>query len=166
MIMHKDNSERLIMSQSRFPIYGIMLIFFLGIGVRFVWLASKSGWAHDEAISSICAAGHLGDYHEMVTSKSAPYGIWVQARQWKESWSDVQPFCWDQIRWDLAHNDIHPPLYFWLLNIWSLLAGVHLWSGSLLNLLLDVVTGIILWKLAWDIFKEPQAIVVILCLWF
>ncbi|MBN1264614.1 MAG: glycosyltransferase family 39 protein [Anaerolineales bacterium] len=83
---------------------------------------------HDDGISYLAATGHQGQYET-----SIPESRWVQAKQWQAFWTPDQFWCFKQIARDLAAFDIHPPLYFWLLHIWTSLHGVTLAGGPLLN---------------------------------
>ncbi|MFC1783707.1 glycosyltransferase family 39 protein [Planctomycetota bacterium] len=154
------------MTQSRLAFAVLLFALLTGFAVRLIALATKSNLAHDEAISYISATGHLGDYNKTTSQKTPPYGRWVAASQWKKTWTANQPFYLAQIRADQARHDIHPPLYFWLLHLWSLLVGVHLWTGPLLNLLIDLFTALLLYKFARYVLNEPFAPVVVVCLWF
>ena len=104
--------------------------------------------SHDDTISYLAATGHQGAYHDVVERGADPVAEWVPARRWQAFTrvDAVLPLL--TIARDLGHHDIHPPVYFWLLHVWSLLTGVHLWSGPLLNVLLHLATGVVLWRLA------------------
>jgi len=74
-------------------------------------------------------------------------------------------FCFKQIASDLAHNDIHPPLYFWLLHLWCLLWGVSLWTGPSLNLLLAVLTALSLFGLARYTLRNSTEAAAVASIW-
>lgn len=113
--------------------------------------------SHDDTISYLAATGHQGEFAEVVESRSAPVAQWVPASQWQRFTrvEDALPLL--RIAQDLGHYDIHPPAYFWLLHVWVLLAGVHVWSGPVLNVLVHVATGVVLWRLARHVTKSPLA---------
>lgn len=100
---------------------------------------SHEGILHDEAISYLAAAANQSEYES-----TAPVGRWVPARAWLAYWEPDGLGRWGTIRTDLARHDIHPPLYFWLLNAWLGIFPVAPWSGLLLNaLLLGLAAGVV-----------------------
>jgi hypothetical protein len=113
--------------------------------------------SHDDTISYLAATGHQGEYAQVVESGSAPVAQWVPAAQWQRFTrvEDALPLL--RIAQDLGHYDIHPPVYFWLLHVWLLLVGVHLWSGPALNVLVHVATAVVLWRLARHVTRSPVA---------
>ena len=113
--------------------------------------------SHDDTISYLAATGHQGEFAEVVETRSAPVAQWVPASQWQRFTRVEQAFPFVTIAQDLGHYDIHPPAYFWLLHVWVLLVGVHLWSGPVLNVLVHVLTGVVLWRLARHVTKSPRA---------
>ncbi len=85
--------------------------------------------SHDDGISYLAATGHQGMY-----STSAPTNIWTSAGEWQALWSPSEFGVFRIIARDLAEYDIHPPLYFWMLHIWSHLYGITLQTGPFLNI--------------------------------
>ena len=67
-----------------------------------------------------------------------------------------KPFCFSKIGFDIAHYDIHPPLYFWILHVWILIVGVHTWSGPVLNILISMINIIILFGFAKYILDNSK----------
>ena len=104
-----------------------------GLSLRVVGTLEKRALTHDEAISYLVATGHKADYSKIVKEEAPPYGRWTRADQWKRFLRVDQVFCFGKINFDLATTDLHPPLYFWLLHVWCLLVGVHVWTGVTLN---------------------------------
>ena len=131
---------------------------------RVALVADKQSVEHDEAISYLAAAGHLGDYERIITTGQYPYDQWAAARAWQKFIEPKHGFVFGQIARDLARYDVHPPLYFWLLHLWTRLSGVAAWSGLLLNVLIDVATGIALHRLARGAFTADRALAVVM-LW-
>ncbi|MDU8885490.1 glycosyltransferase family 39 protein [Yeosuana sp. MJ-SS3] len=119
----------------------IILIIGIFIGVFLLkWQASVIPViSYADGVSYISAAGNQGYYeHNTLT------GTWVHASQWKEFWKESSFFQFDKIRYDIAHYDIHPPLYFWILHIWSYIVGIDLSTGPILNIFFHVLTSILI----------------------
>jgi uncharacterized membrane protein len=132
--------------------------------VRVALIADKQTIEHDEAISYLAATGHLNDYVQVVTAGQFPYNEWATARDWQRFVEPDKALIFGPIASDLAHYDLHPPLYFWLLHVWSLMLGVAPWTGPLLNLLIDVATGLVLYRLARGSLSPGHALAAVL-LW-
>ena len=111
------------------PLLLLLVVILLGAGVRLIGIATKARFTRDEAVSYLCAAGRQGESLLVIKHKDYPYGAWSKAARWKEFWKADKYFCFGLISSDLLQYDIHPPLYFWLLHIWTLIFGVHLWTG-------------------------------------
>ncbi|HLL86247.1 MAG TPA: glycosyltransferase family 39 protein [Thermoleophilaceae bacterium] len=124
-------------------------------GVRVAAGADKRGLTHDEAISYLAAACHQGDYARLTLEGRRPVGRWVPASEWKVFLTPERALCLGTIARDLAREDIHPPLYFWLLHGWGLVFGVGLWTGVSLNIGLAALTTIALFGLARRVLGDP-----------
>lgn len=125
----------------------------------------KQGLSHDTSISMLAAACHLGDYTRLTVDARPPFGRWVAASEWKSLLRPDRPLCLSQISRDLAHEDIHPPLYFWLLHGWTLAFGPGLWTGMSLNILLAAITGLALFGLARRVLGDPLRAAAVAALW-
>lgn len=148
------------------PLLLLLVVILLGAGVRLIGIATKARFTRDEAVSYLCAAGRQGEFLLVIKHKDYPYGAWSKAAQWKKFWKADKYFCFGLINSDLLQYDIHPPLYFWLLHIWTLIFGVHLWTGPSLNFLLDLFTAIAIYQLSRKVFDEPASAVMVVVLWF
>ncbi len=124
-------------------------------GLRVAAGADKSGLSHDESISYLAAACHQGDYARITVLGEPPFGRWVAASDWKALLRPDRALCLGDIGRDLAREDIHPPLYFWLLHVWALVFGVGLWTGLSLNIVLATLTGLALYGLARRLLGNP-----------
>ena len=124
-------------------------------GLRVAGAADKQGFTHDESISVLAAACHQGDYTRLTSAGEPPFGRWVPASDWKALMRPDRALCLGEIGRDLAREDIHPPLYFWLLHAWTLAFGVGLWTGVSLNIVLAALTGLALFGLARRILGDP-----------
>ena len=101
-------------------------------------MVHKHGLHTDEALSYVVATGHLRAFE---TGAGEPRGRWVPAAQWQALWHPQALLDFRQIARDLGEYGIHPALYFLLLHAWvSVLA---FWSGPLLDLFIDVATGLL-----------------------
>ena len=111
-------------------------------------VAEKRSLTGDESISYLAAACHQGDYARPAVAERPPVGRWVAAAEWKALLRPERALCLGEIGRDLAREDIHPPLYFWLLHGWALLFGVGLWTGPSLNIAIAGLTTLALFALA------------------
>lgn len=107
-----------------------------GAGLLALRAGSLRSISHDDGISYIAATGHQSEY-----ALQPPAGAWVQAREWKRLWKPETFGCFRAIRDGLANYDIHPPLYFWMLHLWTFCRGTELTSGPSLNVLIQVFTA-------------------------
>ncbi|MBW3605801.1 MAG: glycosyltransferase family 39 protein [Actinobacteria bacterium] len=130
----------------------IVAVVCLAVVLHGLQLASLRRISHDDTISFLAATGHQGEYQRVVDSGLAPVARWVPASRWQAFTQIERPLPLLTIARDLGHHDIHPPVYFWLLHVWSLLVGVYQWTGPALNVLLHALTAVVLWRLAHRIF--------------
>ena len=124
---------------------------------------TKCELEHDESISYLASSGHQKEYSTIKNSHL--YGKVVSVNQWKKYLKVEKPFCFNKISHDLSHYDIHPPLYFWLLHIWTLIFGIKLWTGPILNILLSLATLIILFKFSKALLKNPFQAALVSLMW-
>jgi hypothetical protein len=134
-------------------------------GLRVAAGADKRGITHDESISMLAAACHQGDYTRLTFAAEPPFGRWVPAAEWKALLRPERPLCLATIARDLASEDIHPPLYFWLLHGWTLVLGVGVWTGLSLNIVLAAVTGLGLFGLARRVLGGPLKAAGVTAVW-
>lgn len=146
-------------------VLAIVAVISVGITLHVAAIAGVQRISHDDTISYLAATGHQGEYQRVVDSGAAPVAQWVPAAQWQSFTRIDKAFPLLTIARDLGDHDIHPPVYFWLLHAWSLLVGVHLWTGPVLNLLLHVLTGVVLWRLARRLVGSPWAAWAVVGIW-
>lgn len=146
-------------------VLAIAAIIGVGGALHAMAIAGVQRITHDDTISYLAATGHQGQYQQVVDSGSSPVARWVPAAQWQSFTRIDDAFPLLTIARDLGHYDIHPPVYFWLLHAWSLLVGVHLWTGPVLNLLLHVLTGVVLWRLARRLVRSTLAAWAVVGIW-
>ena len=143
------------MSRRRLAVAVLACLLVAAGGLRLAGGADKSGLTHDESISYLAAACHQGDYARITFSAEPPFGRWVAASEWKALLRPDRTLCLGQISRDLSREDIHPPLYFWLLHVWALVFGVGLWTGLSLNVVLATLTGLAVFGLARRVLGDP-----------
>jgi len=119
----------------------ILLIVGVFIGILLlIWQANEIPIiSYADGVSYLSAMGNQGLYENNTLTSN-----WVFASQWKELWNESVFFQFDRIRYDIAHYDIHPPLYFWILHVWCNIVGVELSTGPLLNIFFHVMTSILI----------------------
>ncbi|HAM45853.1 MAG TPA: hypothetical protein DCM67_12650 [Propionibacteriaceae bacterium] len=125
----------------------------------------KDSIEHDEGISFINSAGKMSDWMNATAHHVAPVGGWAPATDWQYFWRVGNAFDFGVIAQGLAAWDIHPPLYFWLLHIWSLCFGMTPASSIGLNVLLTVLAGIALFGMARWAFEDTIFAALTVCLW-
>ena len=150
------------------PALALIVVALLGgIALRGTQALAKRTLLHDEARSYLTAAGNDGRYSALAQARQPayPFGAWAPAAEWKAFFRVSKPFAFQQIARDLAAHDLHPPLYFWLLHLWSLAVGIHIWTGPLLNLLIAGLTTGALFGLASGLLGNRFQAGVVAALW-
>lgn len=141
----------------------LSLALVLGTAFRVDSMRHKHGFHVDEWWSYVTASGHLGQFGSL--DGTSLYGRWVPAATWKGQWRPVSTFGFAQIARQLGAHDVHPPLYFWALHVWMLVFGVDFWSGPLLNLLVDILTGAALFGLGRRLLRDPLGAALVVLIW-
>lgn len=126
----------------------LLLAIVAAVGMRGAALSEKYTVEHDEAISYLAATCNQARWEAARGQRAYPFGAWTPASAWETFFEPRSAFCFKQIGQDLAHHDIHPPLYFWLLHLWVLVVGVHVWTGPTLNILISALGVLALFGLA------------------
>src|ERR1700709_1770959 len=100
-----------------------LTVFFLLAGAAAIIMISdalvmryKLLYSGDETIAYMCATGNSVAYED-VLHQYFPYGQPVYAGEYKKYMDIADPYCFRKIATDLCTNDLHPPLYFWLLHL-------------------------------------------------
>ena len=127
-----------------------------GLTLRVAGTLEKRTIEHDEALSYLTAAGHIGTYRstQIEGGEHVPAGRWVRASAWKQFLQVDNTFCFKQIGKDTADHSNHPPLYFWLLHIWMRGFGTNLWTGLSLNFVIFLFTTFVLFKFAHYLLED------------
>lgn len=146
----------------------IFIMCLLGIAAGF---ASRSFIAinkrlieHDEGFSWASASGQLGDLMTVLAEERSPYGEWVPASRWLDL-IEIKPFAFQQITDDLMTRDVHPPLYFWMQNVWLSAVGesIPLWIA--LNIIIDVFTALTLYLFMSAVLRDKLQALVVVVVW-
>lgn len=147
----------------RLNAHHLLLIAGIAFGVTLlVWQAlSVSTITYDDGISYLAATGHQGLYW---TDK--PTGQWVLASQWQSFWTPSEFGVFEKISHDLAFYDIHPPLYFWALHVWTSIMGVYLSTGPLLNIIFLIVAMIFIYLTSIELRCTPWSATIASLVWF
>lgn len=142
-----------------------IVLFLLLLFTRIFGIIFKTGITHDEVISFISVTGNQEAYHHVVKNKKHPYGNIVPVAEWKKLWTPGCTLCFKKIQSDLMDYDLHPPFYFWLLHLFILIFGVHMWTGLVLNLVIEIMTAIILYRFAFQVLKSKEKAWISIILW-
>src|SRR4051794_22411289 len=127
-------------AHTRWTVVAILaLVLGAGIAARIAAVDGKPVLTHDESISYLAATCHQGAYGRLVEGGGPPLGRWVPASTWQSFLEPSGRWCLGTIRDDLAHWDIHPPAYFWILHAWTHVAGVGTRTSLGLGILLDLL---------------------------
>ncbi|MBN2328295.1 MAG: glycosyltransferase family 39 protein [Candidatus Omnitrophica bacterium] len=125
-------------------------LFALAFGIRLYHTFAIASMTHDGSIAYLAAAGKHNDFAQASTPGSQIYKQWTPAKNWRQFLFYDHPFCFAEIYSGLKRQDIHPPLYFWLLHLWMLIFGTHVWTGPLLNAFLAAAASILLFRIVKD----------------
>ena len=147
------------------PLGLLILAIAAGTALRVTMGFAKPAMYRDEAVSFLAAAGHQDHYAKMCRDGTAPIGQWVPVAQWKRFMLPDKPLCFLKIRDTLATYDRHPPLYFWLLHMWVLVVGVHLWTGPILNAVVAAIGAVVLYLLARRVLGHAMLAAVVAFCW-
>lgn len=119
------------------------IILIIGIIIAVVLLFARAvnypSIKHDEGISYLAATGHQELYE---TSK--PSDKWVTASEWQAFWKIDKVGIFRTITRGLNTWDLHPPLYYWILNVWSGIFGINTTTGALLNIPFNVLISLMI----------------------
>ena len=98
-------------------------------------------------------------------SNQLSHNKWVDAKEIKAFWTQIDFFKFRQIRYDLSHGDLHPPLYFWILHIWSSFQSVNAHTGPQLSLLFYSITAILIFLICLSLKCRPYIATSMSILW-
>lgn len=128
--------------------YLLLLALAWGVGVRFVAISQwKQGYSHDESISYLCASATEGRYTDELKGLS---NVIITADDIHAFYQRPDHLQTGLVAYNLAHHDIHPPLYFWALHAAYTWTGAGLTAGTWLNFL----AGLILLWLTFTLARE------------
>jgi hypothetical protein len=141
----------------------LCLALVLGTAVRLQSMSTKRSLRNDESVTYLAAAGNLGAFAAAGTGTLS--GRWEPVQRWQSYLSTDGFWGFDRIRLDLNHLDSHPPLYFWLLHVWMWAIGLHIWVGPLLNTLIALATGVVLFLAARRFLASALEASLVTLLW-
>ena len=151
------------MPRRALPLAILIVALVAGLGLRAVEIVHKVEFGHDETISYLSAAGNEVSYD--TAAGGVLTGRWVPASRWQAFLQKGPLLSYLRTRSDLAHDDMHPPLYFWLLHSWVYAIGLSPRSGPLLNVLLCVGTAVALFGLARRTLGDDTEASLVVALW-
>ena len=134
-----------------------------GTAVRLDGMSRKHTVEHDEVISYLAAAGHERAFER--ATKGGMTGRWVPASTWQSLLKPDALLPLTRISGDLGHTDNHPPLYFWLLHLWTVAFGFRLHDGIALNIVLAAGTTLALFGLALNALRNPVEAALVALVW-
>ncbi len=147
-------------------IYLVILIL-LAVFVRlFAVFELKQNFSNDESVTYLSATGNQVRYAELVKPDSNYIDHLTVTNIWKNCYQPNPKFCFGKIANDLTQYDIHPPLYFWLIHVFILIFGLHLYTGLILNLLITIFTLWALFRLSYFILNNQLHAIMVCTFWF
>ncbi len=151
---------------SRQWIAALLIVLSLGIAARVVMLSQKVLLEDDEAATYLTVTGHQDDFARAVQAAAPPVAVWVETRDWQRLLSMDETFILGDIRAVPAHHyDRHPPLYFLILHLWMVIAGVTASSGAALNVVFDGLTFFALLALAARVLRDRWLALLVATIW-
>jgi uncharacterized membrane protein len=134
-----------------------------GTLLRVDGMRMKRTMEFDESITYLAAASHEQAYRVAATGGLS--GRWVPAQSWQNMLRPDGFWGFRAISRGLAATDNHPPLYFWILHVWTWALGLHLWTGPALNTLLAAFTALAIFLLARRAFHDALYAALASALW-
>ena len=118
---------------------------------------------HDESVTYLAATGHMAAFQQARYGGLA--GHWVSAAQWKALLSPGPFWSFGRVASGLARYDEHPPLYFWLLHVWTMVFGVTLHTGAVLNVVIAATTCLCLFGFACYVLASRWQAAAVAVVW-
>lgn len=132
----------------------MVVLTLLTIGVRVGLAPAHEPIEHDEGISMMHAAGKSAAYDEMVHTESPPIATWAAAKEW-DSYLVPDGLDLPAVVDSTTRSDLHPPLYFMLVNVWQSLFGSSRDAGWQLNILFSIGTALAIYMLGLRLTDSP-----------
>lgn len=126
----------------------LALVLLIGCALRWLERSVDVRWNSDEGISYLMSTCHGLEFADALGSGATDLDRFVPAKRWQRLIESDGRFCPGTVSHDLSEADVHPPLYFWLLHVWTLAFGRSTAAGTALNLLLFGVGFGLLFQLA------------------
>ena len=126
-------------------------------------LVLKQGFSHDESVSYLCASAMEGAYQTGIKDLLDTTITVGTIQDFYARPSRLEP---GMVAYDLAHWDIHPPLYFWALHGVHVIMGAGLVGGALLNVVAGLLILMLLIGLAKRVFGSTTAALAVAVIWY
>ncbi|TDB37616.1 MAG: hypothetical protein D9V44_05985 [Actinobacteria bacterium] len=146
---------------------GVMLMLvlvLLTIGVRLALAPAHEPLQHDEGISMMHAAGKSVVYDEMVHVEAPPIGTWTSAQVWN-AYLIPDGLDLSAVITSTTKSDLHPPLYFMLVDAWQSLFGTSRNAGWHLNIVFSIGTALVIYMLGLRLTDSPITAAVSAAAW-
>lgn len=114
----------------------LALVIVVHTAVQLSLSLSRENMLHDEAFSMLGAAGNWEPFYAL---EAASRGEWVEAEAFQALLVIDSPFDFPNVSAGLLANDLHPPLYFYMLRVWAFFFGNTVEAGLVFNLLLKLI---------------------------
>lgn len=139
----------------------ITLILLLGLSLNLVNVYVRKGLGTDEVNTLLFAAGNWSSYSDMVEIKSPPLLTKAIAADWKQYMMNSGHNSFGNI-WKDSSVDVHPPLFYILLQLCFLIFGQSLIVAQLTNVFIYILSAIIFFFLAQELFERKHAFLALL----
>ncbi|MBK9629155.1 MAG: glycosyltransferase family 39 protein [Flavobacteriales bacterium] len=126
-------------------------------------LVLKDGLSHDESVSYLCAAATEGAYQERIDGMVDSTLVVGDIQAYYTRPATLQL---GVVAYDLAHYDIHPPLYFWALHAVHVLFGAGIIGGTLLNLIAEFGVALLMLLIAGRVLRHSVVAWAAVAIWY
>ncbi len=140
----------------------IILILLLGLSLNLVNRYMTEGLSVDEANTLLFASGNWSSYCDMVEIKSPPLLTKAIAADWKQYMMNSDYINSFGNIWKDSAVDVHPPLFYIVLQSCFLIFGQSLIVAQLTNVLIYILSAVIFFFLAQVLFERKHAFLALL----
>ncbi len=136
-------------------------ILLVGMLLRLSYVAVSPGVTKDEANTLLFAAGNNSAYDRMITSDQPPIMAIATAADWQKFVKATGKKGFEKVFGDSA-VDVHPPFFYGLLHAWMRITESTLFGARLLNVLIDLLSGLVFMKVAEDLVGRRYGLLALL----
>jgi hypothetical protein len=122
-----------------------LTIIILAIGLRLFSLNLKEGFSYDESITLLDSSGNTLEYYSLFNPDSPFFNQTTSKGDIAEYVDIVEPYNFSDISSGILKSDLNSPLYYWILNIIYSLFGISIYGGTIVNIILTLLIGIVLY---------------------